>query len=106
MILKLNKLLLTPTSLGNVWVALADAVDCASGGCFIATGYFISAFDTTGRVWISNQSPECCGEGMETTADVLADYLIDQLFCDGVQHRELTPAEFGAIIGKFYRQGF
>lgn len=52
MILKLKTLLLTSTSTGSVWAALVGSADDSSGGLFITGGYVISAFNTTGRVWI------------------------------------------------------
>lgn len=103
MILKLNDILITNTHTGNVWVSLVSAADNTSGGLFYTGGFLISAFDTTGRVWISNQSPDGFGEGMETSAAKLADFLSDRLFDTANKTVELLQVAFNAVMADFYR---
>lgn len=107
MILKLKTLLITSTSMGNVWAALVGSADESSGGLFTTGGYVISAFDTTGRVWISNQNPEAYGEGMETTDTKLADFLVVRLFTDDVADQvEVARDRLNNMVADFYRQEF
>lgn len=107
MILKLKTLLITSTDMGSVWAALVGSADDSSGGLFTTGGYVISAFDTTGRVWISNQNPEAYGEGMETTDTKLADFLVDRLFTDDAANQiEVTREGLNALVADFYRQEF
>jgi len=107
MILKLKTLLLTSTSTGNVWAALVGSADDSSGGLFTTGGYVISAFDTTGRLWISSQNPDAYGEGMETTDTKLADFLADRLFTTDVADQvEVARNDLNAMVADFYRQEF
>lgn len=106
MILKLNKLLLTSTHTGNVWLALIDAADAAPGGWYTSGGYLVTAFAPAGRVWISNQYPEACGEGMQTTAEKLEAFLIDRLMPDGGNHAEVERQALNAALADYYRKEF
>lgn len=107
MILKLKTLLITSTSMGSVWAALVGSADESSGGMFTTGGYVISAFDTTGRVWISNQNPEAYGEGMETTDTKLADFLVARLFADDIADQvEVARDKLNNMVADFYRQEF
>ena len=105
MILKLTDIVITSTHTGNVWATLVPDADTLSGGLFCTGGYLISAFDTTGRVWISNQSPDGYGEGMETTAVKLADFMRARLFADS-KVLDLPREQFNALIADYYRQEF
>lgn len=108
MILKLRSLLLTSTHLNTDWVSLVPGDEVASG--MYATGHFlITAFDATGRVWISNHHPACLGEGMETQAEKLEAFLLDRIglpAADGALTCESPRGELDRIVGEFYDREF
>lgn len=108
MILKLRSLLLTSTHLNTDWISLVPGDEVASG--MYATGhYLVTAFDATGRIWISNQHPACTGEGMETQVEKLESFLLDRIVlpaADGAMTVELPRGELDRIVGEFYDREF
>ena len=107
MILKLNQLLLTSTHTGSVWAAYVADADNSSGGMFYTGGFVITAFNTDGRVWIGNQNMDSLGEGMETNATRLQEFLCGQLFAATDAHiAEVTRTAFNQMVADFYRENF
>jgi len=107
MILKLNRLMFTSTHLGHVWVSLVP--EGAAAGLLATGSYLISAFDTTGRVWISNQQPGLTGEGMETAADKLEAFLLDGIQLPGAEGEltvEVPRGLFDRLIDAYYQREF
>lgn len=106
MILKLNQLLLTSTHTGSVWAAYVADADNSSGGMFYTGGFVITAFNTDGRVWIGNQNMDSLGEGMETNATRLQEFLCSKLRAADSCVSELPRAEFNQMVADFYREQF
>ena len=112
MILRLNRLVFTGTHLGDVWVSLVPegaAAGLLAAGLLATGSYLVTAFNTTGRVWISNQRPGLTGEGMETAADTLEAFLLDGIGlpgADGALTVELKRDELDRLIDDYYQREF
>lgn len=107
MILKLNNLLFTATHLNTVWVSLV--AEGTSNGLFATGSFLITAFDATGRVWISSQHGDRLGEGMETQAEKLAGFLLDSIrlpAADGALTAEFNRDELDRLLGEYFDREF
>lgn len=109
MILKLRSLLFTSASMDTDWVSLV-LDDGVCGGVY-ATGRFLLLVPDApaGAVWISNQHPECQGEGMQTTAEKLERFLLEEIqlpAADGALTAELPRGDLDRLVGEFYAREF
>ena len=110
MLLKLDKLMLTSTHLGWVWVSyLQEMPETVASGVF-ATGEYVVSAGNMGccEVWISCCGADHTGEGMGTTAAKLEGWLLGclQLRERGEDKAELMMDQLNTMVADFVRQEF
>lgn len=103
MILQLKCLLLTKTSAGSPSISvLADMAPCPNGK-YNTGNYRITAFDTTGRLWISDLRS---GEAVDVVAEDLEQFLFDELDLVDAGRKEVPRKKLDDLLGEYFGMRF
>lgn len=103
MILHLNCLLLTKTITGRPCLSVLPDTAPYPTGTYYTGNYLITAFDATGRVWISDLRS---GEGLAVVAEDLEQFLFDELDLVDAGMTEVPRKKLDDLLGNYFGMRF